>query len=124
MEPSTSEFQIAMAELLASLTRRMGVLHAAAHAAGLLHTPPPRLPDRVADHVRYYKGLFTKYPQLGPQIEDLLERYQQAGKDLARVEAEAEDAAWVPVSDLHHVLAYPNERRLAEAALDVLSAQA
>jgi 8-oxo-dGTP pyrophosphatase MutT (NUDIX family) len=39
-------------------------------------------------------------------------------------DAEAEDAAWVPVSDLQRVLAYPNERRLAEAALDVLSAQA
>ena len=35
-------------------------------------------------------------------------------------DGEAEEAAWVPVADLHDVLAYPNERRLAEAALLVL----
>jgi len=35
-------------------------------------------------------------------------------------DSEAEEAAWVPVADLHDVLAYPNERRLAEAALLVL----
>lgn len=39
-------------------------------------------------------------------------------------DGEAEDAAWVPVADLHRVLAYPNERRLAEAALVVLAQQA
>jgi len=35
-------------------------------------------------------------------------------------DGEAEDAAWIPVVDLHDRLAYPNERRLAEAALVVL----
>lgn len=35
-------------------------------------------------------------------------------------DGEAEDAAWIPVAELHGVLAYPNERRLAEAALVVL----
>ena len=35
-------------------------------------------------------------------------------------DGEAEDAAWVPVAELHSRLAYPNERRLAEAALVVL----
>ncbi|GIG20698.1 hypothetical protein Cch01nite_14220 [Cellulomonas chitinilytica] len=36
-------------------------------------------------------------------------------------DGEAEDAAWIPVVDLHGRLAYPNERRLAEAALVVLT---
>lgn len=35
-------------------------------------------------------------------------------------DGEAEEAAWIPVAQLHDVLAYPNERRLAEAALLVL----
>ena len=35
-------------------------------------------------------------------------------------DGEAEDAAWIPVAELNGVLAYPNERRLAEAALVVL----
>lgn len=39
-------------------------------------------------------------------------------------DGEAEDAAWVPVTDLHGRLAYPNERRLAEAALVVLVGEA
>ena len=37
---------------------------------------------------------------------------------------EAEDAAWVPVALLPTRLSYPNERRLAEAALDALADQA
>lgn len=39
-------------------------------------------------------------------------------------DGEAEDAAWVPVSALPDRLAYPNERRLAEAALVVLVGEA
>ena len=39
-------------------------------------------------------------------------------------DGEAEDAAWVPVSVLPDRLAYPNERRLAEAALVVLVGEA
>lgn len=39
-------------------------------------------------------------------------------------DGEAEDAAWIPVVDLHGRLAYPNERRLAEAALVVLVGEA
>ena len=39
-------------------------------------------------------------------------------------DGEAEDAAWVPVSMLPDRLAYPNERRLAEAALVVLVGEA
>jgi len=39
-------------------------------------------------------------------------------------DGEAEDAAWIPVAELHGVLAYPNERRLAEAALVVLVGEA
>ncbi|WP_081681185.1 NUDIX hydrolase [Cellulomonas sp. URHD0024] len=35
-------------------------------------------------------------------------------------DSEAEEAAWVPVTELNGVLAYPNERRLAEAALLLL----
>jgi 8-oxo-dGTP pyrophosphatase MutT (NUDIX family) len=35
-------------------------------------------------------------------------------------DGEAEEAAWVPLTELHSILAYPNERRLAEAALLVL----
>jgi 8-oxo-dGTP pyrophosphatase MutT (NUDIX family) len=34
---------------------------------------------------------------------------------------EAEDAAWVPLAELAARLSYPNERRLAEAALGVLA---
>lgn len=37
---------------------------------------------------------------------------------------EAEDAAWVPLALLPTRLSYPNERRLAEAALDALAEQA
>jgi 8-oxo-dGTP pyrophosphatase MutT (NUDIX family) len=33
---------------------------------------------------------------------------------------EAEDVEWIPMADLQHRLAYPNERRLAAAADDVL----
>ena len=33
---------------------------------------------------------------------------------------EAEDAAWVPLHDLTHELAYPNERRIVGIALDLL----
>lgn len=36
-------------------------------------------------------------------------------------DGEAEDAAWIPVRDLPGRLAYPNERRLAEAAHVVLA---
>jgi len=39
-------------------------------------------------------------------------------------DGEAEEAAWIPVVNLHAVLAYPNERRLAEAALVVLDTEA
>jgi len=39
-------------------------------------------------------------------------------------DGEAEDAAWVPVAELPQRLAYPNERRLAEAALVVLVGEA
>ncbi|WP_421735649.1 NUDIX hydrolase [Cellulomonas sp.] len=39
-------------------------------------------------------------------------------------DGEAEEAAWIPVAELHGVLAYPNERRLAEAALVVLVGEA
>lgn len=39
-------------------------------------------------------------------------------------DGEAEDAAWVAVSTLPDRLAYPNERRLAEAALVVLVGEA
>lgn len=39
-------------------------------------------------------------------------------------DGEAEDAAWVPVVDLPARLAYPNERRLAEAAHAVLADEA
>lgn len=39
-------------------------------------------------------------------------------------DGEAEDAAWVAVSALPDRLAYPNERRLAEAALVVLVGEA
>lgn len=39
-------------------------------------------------------------------------------------DGEAEDAAWVPVAELHARLAYPNERKLAEAALVVLAGDA
>ena len=33
---------------------------------------------------------------------------------------EAEDAAWVPLRELSHDLAYPNERRIVGIALDLL----
>ena len=36
-------------------------------------------------------------------------------------DGEAEDVAWIPVADLPARLAYPNERRLAEAASAVLA---
>ena len=36
-------------------------------------------------------------------------------------DGEAEDVAWVPVTELPTRLAYPNERRLAEAACAVLA---
>lgn len=36
-------------------------------------------------------------------------------------DGEAEDVAWVAVTDLHERLAYPNERRLAAAACAVLA---
>lgn len=39
-------------------------------------------------------------------------------------DGEAEDVAWVPVRDLPARLAYPNERRLAEAAHVVLDGEA
>jgi len=39
-------------------------------------------------------------------------------------DGEAEDVAWVPVTDLHERLAYPNERRLAVAACAVLAGEA
>ncbi|HWJ84584.1 MAG TPA: NUDIX hydrolase [Cellulomonas sp.] len=39
-------------------------------------------------------------------------------------DGEAEDAEWVAVADLPQRLAYPNERRLAEAALVVLVGEA
>nr|WP_081861669.1 NUDIX hydrolase [Cellulomonas sp. HZM] len=39
-------------------------------------------------------------------------------------DGEAEEAAWVAVADLPTRLAYPNERRLAEAALVVLASEA
>ena len=39
-------------------------------------------------------------------------------------DGEAEDVEWVPVHDLSHRLAYPNERRLAEAARLVLVSEA
>ncbi|MDB5100033.1 MAG: hypothetical protein JWM80_4454 [Cyanobacteria bacterium RYN_339] len=91
MEPSTDELQIAMAELLASLARRMTVLHAAGHAAGLLHTPPPNLPERLAEHVRYYAGIMRRNPSIGPTVEEVLDRFAGAGRDLARLENEVED---------------------------------
>ncbi len=39
-------------------------------------------------------------------------------------DGEAEDVEWVPLGDLPHRLAYPNERRLAEAARLVLVSEA
>jgi 8-oxo-dGTP pyrophosphatase MutT (NUDIX family) len=36
-------------------------------------------------------------------------------------DGEAEDVAWIPVTELSKRLAYPNERRLAEAATAVLA---
>ena len=39
-------------------------------------------------------------------------------------DGEAEDVEWVPVDDLSRRLAYPNERRLAEAAIAVLVPEA
>lgn len=33
---------------------------------------------------------------------------------------EAEEAAWIPLQDMTHQLAYPNERRIVALALDVL----
>ncbi|MBU4337128.1 MAG: NUDIX hydrolase [Actinobacteria bacterium] len=36
---------------------------------------------------------------------------------------EAEDAAWIPLANLPVRLSYPNERRLAEAALEALAEQ-
>jgi 8-oxo-dGTP pyrophosphatase MutT (NUDIX family) len=39
-------------------------------------------------------------------------------------DGEAEDVAWIAVSDLHERLAYPNERRLAVAACAVLAGDA
>ncbi|NTW40511.1 MAG: NUDIX hydrolase [Cellulomonadaceae bacterium] len=39
-------------------------------------------------------------------------------------DGEAEDVAWIPVTELHDRLAYPNERRLAVAACAVLAAGA
>lgn len=37
---------------------------------------------------------------------------------------EAQDAAWVPLEDLHERLAYPNERRVVALARDVLAGRA
>ncbi len=33
---------------------------------------------------------------------------------------EAEEAAWIPLRDMTHQLAYPNERRIVSVALDLL----
>ncbi|MSS85361.1 NUDIX hydrolase [Actinomycetaceae bacterium WB03_NA08] len=33
---------------------------------------------------------------------------------------EAEDAAWIPLKEARHILAYPNERRVIETALSLL----
>ncbi len=39
-------------------------------------------------------------------------------------DGEAEDVAWVPMADLVERLAYPNERRIASLARDVLTGKA
>lgn len=78
------------AEYVASVSRRITVLAAAANKAGLLPPPAKPVPDRLDQHVRHHAGYMRRNPDVAPKVERAVAIFTQMGKDLARLEVAIE----------------------------------